>query len=87
LSTADASFKGRLLPGLKRLFVAALIATLGLAAAWVLLTGKPKPEPSNVVEAPRPLISVIDAEPRAVTIPVRSQGTVEAVRRLVSWPK
>lgn len=82
MSTADTSFKGRLLPGLKRLFVAALIATLGLAAAWILLTGKPKPEPSNVVEAPRPLISVIDAEPRAVTIPVRSQGTVEAVRRI-----
>ena len=62
--------------------MAALIATVGLAAAWLLLTGKPKPEPSNVIEAPRPLISVIDAEPRAVKIPVHSQGTVEAVRRI-----
>ena len=82
MTTADTSLAVRVSPGLRRLFVAALIATVGLAAAWLLLTGKPKPEPSNVIEAPRPLISVIDAEPRAVKIPVRSQGTVEAVRRI-----
>lgn len=81
--TAVDSFKvGRSAPGLKKIVVATGIAVAGLALAWLVLTGKPQPVPSDTVAALKPVVAVLEARPQSVTLPVKTQGTVEALRAI-----
>lgn len=67
---------------LYQLALAFVLLIIGLTGAWLLLTGKPKPE-SVAPEASRaPLVSVVIAEPQTTTLSVRTQGTVEPRRRI-----
>lgn len=67
---------------LKQFAWAALLTLLGLAAAWVLLTGKPEPQPKPRDTVRRPIVSVIEAAPESRALPVLTQGTVEPLTRI-----
>jgi len=54
----------------------------GLAVAWLVLTGKPKPEVQPQDDPLKPVVSVIVTEPRDMVLAVTTQGTVEARRRI-----
>lgn len=66
----------------RQLLLALAILAAGLVAAWLLLTGKPKPESEPSADAHRPLVSVVVAEPRVTQLTVHTQGTVEPRRRV-----
>lgn len=66
----------------RQLLLAFIVLAAGLAAAWLLLTGKPKPESRPADDARRPLVSVVVAEPRVTQLTVHTQGTVEPRRRV-----
>lgn len=80
MTTVNTSMSGRVAPGLKKLIIATSIALTGLVLAWLVLTGKPKPVPSESIEVLKPVVSVLEARPEAVNLPIKSQGTVEALR-------
>ncbi len=50
--------------------------------AGVVLTGKPKPVANVTPEPLRPVVSVLRAQPSAISLAVNTQGTVEARRRI-----
>ena len=82
LTTDSTAVGGRPRPTLGKFLIAALITGLGLAAAGLVLTGKPKPTASPPAEPLRPVVSVLEVEPEAISLPVVTQGTVEARRRI-----
>ena len=66
----------------RRLFGSAVFTTAGLAVCFVVLVGKPQTQPTQFPEPRRPLVDVILAAPADHSISVRTQGTVEPVRRV-----
>ena len=66
----------------RRLFGSAVLTTAGLAICFVVLVGKPQTQPTQFPEPRRPLVDVILAAPADHRISVRTQGTVEPVRRV-----
>ncbi|MCZ6831492.1 MAG: efflux RND transporter periplasmic adaptor subunit [Gammaproteobacteria bacterium] len=65
-----------------RFILPAVVLVCGLAVAYALLVGKPKPEPNAPVPERAPIVQVVLAEPREVTLSVRSQGTVQPRREI-----
>lgn len=70
------------MPGLRKIITAILIALGGLVLAWLVLTGKPKPVPADTIAVLKPVVAVLYARPEAVSLPVKTQGTVEALRAI-----
>ena len=66
----------------RRLFGSATLTTAGLAVCFLVLVGKPQTQPTQLPEPRRPLVDVITAVPASHSITVRTQGTVEPVRRV-----
>ncbi len=73
---------GRVSPRAKHIFIAALVAVVGLVFAWLVLTGKPKPEPKPPTDVLRPAVSVIEVRPAAMALSVHTQGTIEPRTRI-----
>ena len=65
-----------------RLLGSVLFTAAGLAVCFLVLVGKPATQPTELPEPRRPLVAVILAEPSDHSISVRTQGTVEPVRRV-----
>ena len=59
-----------------------LVLLVGLAAAYGLLIGKPKPEAKPPVPARAPMVQVVTVEPREQTLSVTSQGSVRPRREI-----
>ncbi len=66
----------------KQIALTAAVLFLGLGVAWLVLTGKPKPEVQPQDDPLKPVVSVIVTEPRDMVLAVTTQGTVEARRRI-----
>ena len=66
----------------RRLLGSVLFTAAGLAVCFLVLVGKPATQPTELPEPRRPLVAVILAEPSDHRISVRTQGTVEPVRRV-----
>ena len=66
----------------RRLFGSVAFTGAGLAFCFLVLVGKPATQPTQLPEARRPLVDVITALPSDHSITVRTQGTVEPVRRV-----
>ena len=66
----------------RRLFGSAAFTVAGLAFCFVVFVGKPATQPTQFPEPRRPLVDVITALPSDHSITVRTQGTVEPVRRV-----
>ena len=82
LTTTPVQSSGRQRLTLRKFFAAALITGAGLMVAGVVLTGKPKPVANVTPEPLRPVVSVLRAQPSAISLAVNTQGTVEARRRI-----
>jgi RND family efflux transporter MFP subunit len=82
LTALDSSTSGRAAPGLRKIVFATAIAIAGLLLAFVVLTGKPKPVPTDAVAVLKPVVAVLEAGPQAISLPVKTQGTVEALRAI-----
>ncbi|MCZ6830784.1 MAG: efflux transporter periplasmic adaptor subunit, partial [Gammaproteobacteria bacterium] len=65
-----------------RFILPAVVLVCGVAVAYALFVGKPKPEPNAPVPERAPIVQVVLAEPREVTLSVRSQGTVQPRREI-----
>ena len=65
-----------------RLILPAVVLVGGLAAAYALLVGKPKPEPNAPVPERAPIVQVVLAEPQQEVLSVSSQGTVQPRREI-----
>ena len=59
-----------------------VVLVVGLPAAYVLLVGKPDPEPQAPVPERAPIVQVVFAEPKDVALSVTSQGTVSPRREI-----
>lgn len=67
---------------IKKLLVSAAVIAAGLVLAILVVTAKPKPQPS-VPEAPlAPVVAVVAVTPKAMPLTVVTQGTVEPMRRI-----
>lgn len=66
----------------RRLMGSALFTAVGLVVCFLVLVGKPATQPTQFPEPRRPLVDVIVAAPSDHSISVRTQGTVEPVRRV-----
>ena len=66
----------------RRLFGSAAFTVAGLAFCFLVLVGKPATQPTQFPEPRRPLVDIITALPADHSITVRTQGTVEPVRRV-----
>ena len=66
----------------RRLFGSVAFTGAGLAVCFLVLVGKPQTQPTQFPEPRRPLVDVILAAPAEHSISVRTQGTVEPVRRV-----
>lgn len=67
---------------IKKLLVSAAVIATGLVLAILVVTAKPKPQPS-VPEAPlAPVVAVVAVMPKAMPLTVVTQGTVEPMRRI-----
>ena len=66
----------------RRLFGSAAFTFAGLVVCFLVLVGKPQTQPTQFPEPRRPLVDVILATPSDHSISVRTQGTVEPVRRV-----
>ncbi len=66
----------------KQIALTAAVLFFGLTVAWLVLTGKPKPEVQPQDDPLKPVVSVIVTEPRDMVLAVTTQGTVEARRRI-----
>ena len=82
LTTTPVQSSGRQRLTLRKFFAAALITGAGLMVAGLVLTGKPKPVANVTPEPLRPVVSVLRAQPSAISLAVNTQGTVEARRRI-----
>ena len=74
--------ESRQAPTRTKFFAAVGITGAGLFLAVALLTGKPAPEIAAPTEPPPPVVSVVVADPRPESLPVYTQGTVEARRSI-----
>ncbi|WP_157976652.1 efflux RND transporter periplasmic adaptor subunit [Parahaliea mediterranea] len=60
----------------------AMALVVGLGVSWLLLVGKPTPQPEARAELPPPTVDVIAVEPAARAIAVDTQGTVEPLHKV-----
>ncbi len=60
-----------------------LVLAGGLGFAWLLLVGRPAPEPRPPQPEHAPVVQVVYAEPRELALTVSSQGTVQP-RRVIN---
>ena len=67
----------------RRLLGSVFFTVAGLAVCFLVLVGKPATQPTQLPEPRRPLVEIIVAQPSEHSIAVRTQGTVEPVRRVV----
>ena len=67
---------------LRKLFIATMATLSGLALTWVVLTAKSEPQAGPPPDRPAPMVTVIEALPSAHQLLVRTQGTIEAKRRV-----
>ncbi|WP_187275900.1 efflux RND transporter periplasmic adaptor subunit [Parahaliea aestuarii] len=65
------------LSGRKQALWTALALVAGVGVSWLLLVGKPAPQPEAPARLPPPAVDVIAVEPAARAIAVTTQGTVE----------
>jgi RND family efflux transporter MFP subunit len=63
-------------------FWALLVLLLGGGLAYVLLVGKPGPEPELAIEPATPTVDVVVAAPRVRSLSVQTQGTVRPLREI-----
>lgn len=82
LTTTPVQTSGRQRLTLRKFFIAALITGGGLLLAGLVLTGKSKPVANVTPEPLRPVVSILHAQPSAISLAVNTQGTVEARRRI-----
>lgn len=82
LTTTTPQPAGRPQPTWRKFLLAAVITIAGLIAAGLVLTGKPRPAAVAPADPLRPVVSVLTADPTAISLPVITQGTVEARRRI-----
>lgn len=82
MNSHSGSSSGRLRPTAKKMMLAVVVAVAGLFLAFLLLTGKPKPESRPPEEPLKPSVDVIVAVPSAMALSVSTQGTVEPLRRI-----
>lgn len=54
----------------------------GLALSWLLLTGKPAPEPQDLPPRAVPMVDVVTVDPAPVALSVTTQGTVQPQREI-----
>ena len=66
----------------RRMLGSAAFTAVGLVVCFLVLVGKPATQPTQFPEPRRPLVDVIVAAPSDHSISVRTQGTVEPVRRV-----
>lgn len=62
--------------------IAPLVLIVGLAVAYLVLTGKPAPEPREPTQRRAPSVDIVVAEPTQVTLSVTSQGSVAPKREI-----
>ena len=67
---------------IRKFLFAILITGTGLVVSGLVLTGKPKPVANVPPEPLRPVVSILHAQPSAISLAVNTQGTVEARRRI-----
>ncbi len=82
LTTTSTQAAGRPQPTVRKFIFAALITLAGLVAAGLVLTGKPKPAAVPPANPLRPVVAIVEADPAFISLPVTTQGTVEARRRI-----
>ncbi len=63
-------------------FLALIVLLVGGAFAYFLLVGKPAPEPEPLPIETSPTVDVVVANPQAMALPVKSQGTVRPLRQV-----
>jgi len=66
----------------RRMLGSTVFTLAGLAVCFLVFVGKPATQPTQYPEPRRPLVDVIVASPSDHSISVRTQGTVEPVRRV-----
>lgn len=59
-----------------------LVIIIGGAAAYLLATSKPVPQPQAVPEEPAPVVEVVDMTPAPRTVEVHSYGTIRPHRQI-----
>ena len=67
---------------LKKVLVSAGVMAAGLVLAMIVVTAKPKPQPSTPETPLAPVVTVVSAKPMAMPLTVVTQGTVEPMRRI-----
>lgn len=60
----------------RKLLLPGAVSLVGLVVAFLIVTGKPRPEPVAQEAPPPPLVQVVSAAPSDVNLSVVSQGTV-----------
>ncbi|MDP5063846.1 MAG: efflux RND transporter periplasmic adaptor subunit [Haliea sp.] len=55
---------------------------IGLTLSWVLLNGKPAPEPQDIPAVSLTMVDVVTVEPAPVSLAVSTQGTVRPLREI-----
>jgi multidrug efflux pump subunit AcrA (membrane-fusion protein) len=66
----------------RRALPALVVFGCGLLLIALVVLLKPRPEPRPEPEAPLPVVNVVHAQPRTVTLPVQTQGTVAPRRQI-----
>lgn len=67
---------------LKNWFSALFVAIVGAALSYVLLIAKPEPVAAPIPEPAPPLVRFVTAEPQHLSLPVLTQGSVQAEREV-----
>lgn len=68
--------------GLQKKLLPALVLIGGLTVAWLVLVGKPAPDPKEAPPVAAPLVEVLEAKPQDVALSVVTQGSVTPKREI-----
>ncbi len=66
----------------RKLLLPGAVCLVGVVAAWLIVTGKPRPEPVAQEAPPPPMVQVISVAPGNINLTVTSQGTVRPRREI-----
>jgi RND family efflux transporter MFP subunit len=66
----------------RKLFLPVAVVVVGLAGAYAILVGKPRPQPAAPVAPLAPIVSVISASPVDMQLTVTTQGSVRPRREI-----
>ena len=66
----------------RRFLLPALVVLVGLLASYILLVGKPGPQPEAPVVASAPLVDVLAAKPEDSVLTVTTQGSIRPRREI-----